>query len=513
MRTICYHDVHGGDGANSERWTPKTGPSLCIDTWVSRLTCSHVPLTDIQSLWGNPNHLSYLATSLRGKHSKEKLHILVAKTNSDTYTYDGIDLGAERVTQEIEAHVDDLEKDGSQINKLSVIGYSLGGLVARYAIGLLYSKGWFQRIEPINFTTFATPHLGVRTPFPGVPYQVWNTLGSRTLSISGRQLFTIDTFRETGRSLLSVLADHNSIFMLALSRFKHRVLYANIINDRSAPYYTTSISVTDPYTNLDAISLNYLPAYAPIILNPADPVHFKPPENQPPFFTRLAGSSSSLLTRIPIYAMLLILIPVGSVVYLINSGVQSVRSQKRIRLHEEGKAGIGLGSYRIPLMVENARITMEGAIENMNAGRGRQYLPSAASEANSNSKLPYDGQENGHAKRHRQSSSGGSSLSDLKRADSHHHDFPTLALTSQQFAMVQALDDVGFRKYCVHIHADRHSHAAIIVRKQKKSFEEGKTVVNHWFVLFGVILPQCRPCFKSSDMFWSKASTTFLCSL
>ena len=148
-------------------------------------------------------------------------------------------MGAERVTQEIETYIEHLEENGSEIRKLSIVGYSLGGLVARYTIGLLYSKGWFKKIKPINFTTFATPHLGVKTPLLGVQYTIFNFLGSRTLSASGRQLFQVDTFRDTNRPILSVLADPGSIFMLALAQFSHRVLYANIINDRSAPYYTT----------------------------------------------------------------------------------------------------------------------------------------------------------------------------------------------------------------------------------------------------------------------------------
>ena len=435
------------------------------------------PLTAYR-LWGNPNHLSYLATSLRDKHSEEKLHILVSKTNSDFFTYDGIDLGAERVTQEIETYIEDLEKDGSKIKKLSIIGYSLGGLVARYTIGLLYSKGWFERIRPVNFTTFATPHLGVKTPLLGVQYRVFNFLGSRTLSASGRQLFTIDTFRDGDRPLLSVLADPGSIFMLALAQFTHRVLYANIINDRSAPYYTASISLTDPYTNLDAVSINYLPDFAPNIINPDDPVHPNPPETKPPLLARFASSSQSLLTSVPVFALFSVLIPIGSVVFLINSGVQQVRSQKRIRLHEEGKAGIGLGSYRIPLMVENARSAMEGAFEDMNARQGQQYLPEPASQGKREALAPDGQQQNGHAEKGYRSSSQTSS--DLDGTSSSRSEFPTLALTAQQFEMVRALDEVGFRKYRVHIHSVRHTHAALIVRNQKPSFDAGKVVVRHW---------------------------------
>ena len=432
----------------------------------------------IQRLWGNPSHLSYLASSLREKHSEETLQILVAQTNSNTFTYDGIDLGAERVTQEIETHVEGLEERGSKVNKLSIVGYSLGGLVARYTIGLLYSKGWFERITPMNFTTFATPHLGVKTPLLGVQYKVFNFLGSRTLSKSGRQLFTIDTFRDTNRPILSVLADPGSVFMLALAKFKNRVLYANIINDRSAPYYTTSISATDPYTNLEAVSINYLPDYAPTVIDPADPVHLKPPEIEPRLLARLASSSQSLLSSVPVFALFSVLIPIGSVVFLINSGVQQIRSQKRIRMHEEGKAGIVLGSYRIPLMVENARSAMEGAFENVHARQGQQYLSGTVSDESRKGELSDGRQQNGHAEKMHEYAPRTSS--DLDRTSSRQTEFPILALTPQQFEMIRALDEVGFRKYRVHIHANRHTHAAIIVRNQKPSFDEGRIVVRHW---------------------------------
>ena len=417
--------------------------------------------------------MAYVASALRDKHAEDKLHILVAKTNSDTYTYDGIDLGAERVTQEIEIYISDLEKEGSHIKKLSIVGYSLGGLVARYAIGLLFSNGWFDRLEPVNFTTFASPHLGVRAPVLGVQHRVWNVLGSQTLSASGRQLFTIDIFRNTNRPLLSVLADPDSLFMLALSQFKNRVLYANIINDRSAPYYTTCIVTTDPFVNLDQININHLPGYAPVVLDPANPVSLKSPDVQPPLMTRIAESSHALLSRVPLFALLAVLIPIGSVVFLINSGVQTVRSQKRIRLHEEGKSGIGLGNYRIPLMVENARTTMENAFANINAGQRQQWLPPAERTASSTSPESNKDQ-NGSAEN--------PTLPALRRksTSSQGAEFPTLALTPEQFAMVKALDNVGFRKYRVHIQKVRHTHAAIIVRVQKKDFDEGKVVVRHW---------------------------------
>ncbi|KAL9001716.1 MAG: hypothetical protein Q9188_005314 [Gyalolechia gomerana] len=423
----------------------------------------------VHGLWGNPSHLAYLAKSLREKHSEDNLNILVAKSNSGSYTYDGIETGGERVTQEIESLLQELEKDGASIAKLSVVGYSLGGLIARYAIGLLHSKGWFERIQPVNFTTFATPHLGVRTPLRGYHSQLWNAFGSRTLSASGRQLFTIDTFRDTNRPILSLLADPDSIFMRALSLFKNRALYANITNDRSAPYYTTAISATDPFVNLEAVNLHYLDSYSPNILIPEHAVSPKPAQEQLSLYTRLTSSSQNLLMRVPLYTAIAALIPIATVAWTINSGIQSFRSNKRIQLHEQGK---GLDSYRIPFLTNGgntARSAVSGAFRRMNSTQGQDYLPESSDEdlTDSNEAVLMD------------PSTPGSPL-ELKRTTSRKADFPTLALSDEQFEMIRNLDSVGWKKYPVHIQNHGHTHAAIIVRMEKLGFDEGKVVVRHW---------------------------------
>jgi hypothetical protein len=98
-------------------------------------------------LWGNPNHMANMAKALRAQYRPDKLYILVAKRNAGSFTYDGIELGGERVCVEIEEELQVIESKGGKIKKLSVVGYSLGGLVARYAIGLLYAKGVLDTLE------------------------------------------------------------------------------------------------------------------------------------------------------------------------------------------------------------------------------------------------------------------------------------------------------------------------------------------------------------------------------
>lgn len=98
-------------------------------------------------LWGNPEHLKFLNTTIRERYPD--LDVFVPKSNSGSFTYDGIELGGERVANEVEARLEELKKDGHDIKKFSITGYSLGGLVARYAIGLLYHKGVFEEIQPV----------------------------------------------------------------------------------------------------------------------------------------------------------------------------------------------------------------------------------------------------------------------------------------------------------------------------------------------------------------------------
>jgi pimeloyl-ACP methyl ester carboxylesterase len=103
----------------------------------------------IHGLWGNPSHLDFCTSSLRAAFPDNKLKILVAKSNAGNFTYDGIELGAERVVSEIEHELEDCQEKGIKITRISLVGYSLGGLVARYVIGLLEAKGLFEKIAPV----------------------------------------------------------------------------------------------------------------------------------------------------------------------------------------------------------------------------------------------------------------------------------------------------------------------------------------------------------------------------
>ncbi|KAI1133486.1 putative serine esterase-domain-containing protein [Nemania abortiva] len=414
----------------------------------------------VHGLWGNPNHMKQVATAIRAAYPEDELHLLLAKRNSGNFTYDGIELGGERVCLEIEEEIEAIRRKGGNITKLSIVGYSLGGLVSRYAIGLLYAKGVLDKVEPVNFTTFATPHLGVRAPLRGWYDSIWNRLGARILSESGRQLFIVDKFRDTGKPLLSILADPESIFIMGLKKFKRRTLYSNIVNDRTVVHYTSMITKTDPYGDLTKIKTNYVKGYEDVILDQTNPFEPLAPIGSKPTISSVAAHSLSYAKNGPYVLALAIFLPIGITAFLLNSVVQTVRSSRRIQRHENGQAGIQIEKYRMPIWMKELQGTVEDVYENLNNSQKQAYLTASDDDGIAGSLSLAD-------------------IIDLERQQSQPH-LPTLALAPCQFTMIQSLDSVGWRKYPVWIHKVRHTHAAIIVRAEKASFSEGFVVLKHW---------------------------------
>lgn len=311
-----------------------------------------------------------------------------------------------------------------------------------------------------NFTAFASPFLGVRSPTRGSLSWVWNGLAPRLLSTSGRQLFGIDSFRDTGRPLLAVLADPNSIFMSGLRRFRRHTLYANIINDRSAVFYTTSVSKTDPYADLSKVQCRFVDGYEDVVLDPLDPVSFV--SSAPP--VSVSATTLKWLKHAPFILALAIFFPVITTLLLANSGIQIARSAQRIRLHEKGLAGIDTTAYRVPLWIREMRGAVEDAYETVNSAQDQEYLALSSSEDDDGA----SGEEE-----------EGRKILALERTQSNPQQ-PTLALAPDQFEMIRGLDSLRWRKYPVWIHKVRHTHAAIILRKNKETFAEGKVVLRHW---------------------------------
>ncbi|KXN87448.1 hypothetical protein AN958_08879 [Leucoagaricus sp. SymC.cos] len=206
----------------------------------------------IHGMWGAPGNLVTLEKTIKDKYDEsnerggEELELLCVKAIGNGVTYDGIDWGGERVAAEVLERVEDLEKDSDKVVKLSITGYSLGGLIARYMLGILEHRHFFDNVEPINFVTIATPHLGLLN-YPSMVSSLMSTFVPKLLSRTGEQFYCLDTWSNTGRPLIEVMADPNEVFYKTLSRFKYLRLYANAINDATVPYCTSAIETQDVF--------------------------------------------------------------------------------------------------------------------------------------------------------------------------------------------------------------------------------------------------------------------------
>ncbi|KAL4942242.1 hypothetical protein BDV06DRAFT_165812 [Aspergillus oleicola] len=442
----------------------------------------------VHGLWGNSSHMGTIASALRQRYDKSQLHVLASECNDGNLTYDGIEVCGERLAHEIEETLDNLETAGHKVQKLSVVGYSLGGLIARYALGLLYARGWLDKLEPVNFTTFASPHLGVRAPVRGAQGFLFNNLGSRTVSVSGKQLFLTDTFRDSGKPMLSALAEPESIFVEALKRFKHRSVYGNVTNDRTTALYTTIFSGVDHFADLENLNVNYVEGYDSVIIDPDVYLLSSEEKQKPPLLHRVKESTRNFFKKLPFWLFFSFVLCVSVPIFLGYAVVQTFRSRERIRMHEESPGNI-FGRYRMPVAVRRVRTAVDEVFENAATRKDPDYISPSASPSD----LDLESQQSPINKTKTledaptvmpPAENSTDPATGIPRAATdgtvRGERRPTLALTPDQFSMIKSLNAVGFRKYPVYIHNHTHTHAAIVVRVDKPGFEEGHIVIKHW---------------------------------
>ncbi|KAK9468569.1 putative serine esterase-domain-containing protein [Lipomyces arxii] len=403
------------------------------------------------------------------KNSKyRKPNVLVIRSNEGYLTYDGIDICGEKVALEIEEALDEYERQAVNINRISVVGYSLGGLMARYAIGILYQRGIFKKIQPVNFTTFCTPHVGVRAPGKDLPTTLFNALVPRTISATGRQLFMLDKFAASSMPLMAFLADKSSIFFHALTLFHHRALYANIVNDRRTAWFTAGISNIDPFMDIHSVHLNCIAGYEPNIIDVADPVSpksvsdgqldfcgNKPSVDVTGWDMRARAQKFSVL---PHFLMTLINIifvsPIWVFAFLISGTIQTFYSSRRLReFHSAKKGRYGMDEFRLLRLDEQVEDVVDTFLGD--------FVPYGMS----------------HPLVEIDTSDEEDSVCEEKRL----HKFLPLELTDEQNMMIRNLNSLDWRKFPVHITKTKAAHAAVIVRHMDwKGMEEGEVVIRHW---------------------------------
>ncbi|KAH9971656.1 putative serine esterase-domain-containing protein [Lactifluus volemus] len=238
----------------------------------------------IHGLRGNPSQLASMhriiqqSTNESSKHQNGVgLHVMLPETNRGECTIDGIDWGGERVATEIYQEVKKLGKEGKTVTRFSITGHSMGGLLARYVIGILNQREFFSTVAPVNFNTMATPHIGLLL-YPSTMSKCSSFIVPRFFSRTGKQFYGADKWSKTGKSLLEVMADPEHVFYRGLKLFPHIRIYANAINDWTVPYMTAYVDTKDPFINhtTSGLVVQYDATYLPIIRS------FDIPDTPPP---------------------------------------------------------------------------------------------------------------------------------------------------------------------------------------------------------------------------------------
>ncbi|CAA7402345.1 unnamed protein product [Spirodela intermedia] len=200
----------------------------------------------VHGILASPSDWLYAESELKRQLGSNFL-IYASSSNTFTRTFTGIDGAGRRLAEEV---IQVVQKTKS-LKKISFLAHSLGGLFSRYAVAVLHSSesGTIAGLEPINFITLATPHLGVRgkkqLPFLlGVPIleKLAPSVGSRLAGRTGRQLFLTDGKPSKPPLLLRMASDREELrFLSSLGAFRSRMVYANVAYDHMVGWRTSSI--------------------------------------------------------------------------------------------------------------------------------------------------------------------------------------------------------------------------------------------------------------------------------
>lgn len=171
-------------------------------------------------------------------------------------THRGIRFGAERLVKLLKEQ--DFKKTHPTLQHVSFVGYSLGALYVRCALGILDQEEWFTQneLQPAVFLSIAGPNLGICSAQSSTilwkKLRTWHGM-RRFVDFLGDRIAPIYIGR-SGTDLLYqdeekiVLLLSQSPYIDALAKFKHHVLFYNRRDDWRVPVFSGSINhLADSY--------------------------------------------------------------------------------------------------------------------------------------------------------------------------------------------------------------------------------------------------------------------------
>ncbi|KAL3341868.1 hypothetical protein AABB24_026067 [Solanum stoloniferum] len=251
--------VHNGRVSSSE--TFNGGEDVFSSKPSDASTADHLVMM-VHGILGSASDWKFGAEQFV-RNLPDKVFVHCSERNMAKLSLDGVDVMGERLAEEVL----DVVKRRPGLKKISFVAHSVGGVVARYAIGKLYrpprtdnvqkfsddtseegSKGTIVGLVPINFITVASPHLGSRGN-KQVPFLFGVTAFEKAAGLcvhwifkkTGRHLFLNEDEGKPPLLRRMVEDDGELRFMSALSSFKRRVAYSNVGYDHIVGWGTSSI--------------------------------------------------------------------------------------------------------------------------------------------------------------------------------------------------------------------------------------------------------------------------------
>ncbi|KAG6963056.1 hypothetical protein JG687_00006772 [Phytophthora cactorum] len=213
---------------------------------------------------GSAADFDAVEAALLTKFGNRQMLIIKSKANEQDTSL-GVEIGGTRLAKEVVEAVFEYDLSPAVSSyKLSVIGHSLGGLYARYALVQIMNTLSCLHVEYVDFVTICTPHLGSRrargpsTMKNILRLGVHKVLASSIYGQTGIDLL-LDaqeqqqegvTDAETvvsPRPLLEVMSDPDSEFVRSLRRFRNGTLVAMTDGDVVVPYPSASMRSHSPY--------------------------------------------------------------------------------------------------------------------------------------------------------------------------------------------------------------------------------------------------------------------------
>lgn len=443
--------------------------------------------------------MEYIKSQIELQNSSDtRVICYITGSHAGYLTYDGIDVNGKRICDEILAETKRIETEKTKVVKFSMVGYSLGGLISRYAVGYLQSIGYFDEIQPVNFTTFCTPHVGVLNPGKSWGTRLYNYCAPFFLAHTGMHIFLTDK-KKNRLPLLVWMSDKRSVFFKALKNFKNLALYSNVINDKRTSWYTSAISSRDPFSsmvneNASAYALEFVEGYGPNVVDISKPVKFKGDvnDNEQELLNRGKRSVQRKLkwARILINTVKAIIFTPLFVFYLIGLTIfERLKNWKRVtdffsdtsnnlvHLYKQIEATDNVDTVQETERTEN--VTEQEYLMN---DFEREFSEKMRDETDTIVESVFSAMNSDSYKDYHLTTSHSATDEnnlDLVNLKGKSQTFD-LELVDDQVTIIDNLNSLNWKKFPMLIRKTKQTHRAAIFRNEEPTFSEGIIIVKHF---------------------------------